>query len=269
MIPMGLTESLTQIGFTEYEARIYLALLQGNPATGYQLSKRSGVPRSMAYEALGRLDTRGAVLQTRDGKSTRYRPLPPEMLLARERAAHNRRIDELVQGLEDLYLSSEGDQLWSLTGREAVMAYATQQIQSAERELMLVLDDLALQSLGDHIGEAHDRGIRIHALLTGEGKLEVGESAHHPPLESELQELTEGLVVVKDAAEALISGADPNLTATITSNRNVVLIARQFVWMELFAQRVAAVLGSDVVERLIQDEPPRPKAAGRKKGEAG
>ncbi len=254
---MSLIQRLTQIGFTEYEARIYLALLQENPATGYQLSKLSGVPRSMAYEALGRLDTRGAVLQTSDGKSTRYRPLPPQMLLARERAEHNKRIDALVQGLEELFQAREGDQIWSITGREAVLAYAAQQIQSAERELMLVLDDLALHELEGYIGAAHARGIRLRTLLTGEGMLEYGETAHHPPLESELQELTDSLVVVLDAAEVLISGGGPLFSATITNNRNVVLIARQFVWMELFAQRAAAILGPEAVEELIKEQPQR------------
>jgi Cd2+/Zn2+-exporting ATPase len=252
---MSLVQGLTQIGFTESEARIYLALLQESPATGYQLSKRSGVPRSMAYEALGRLDTHGAVLQTTDGKTTRYRPLPPQMLLARERAEHTRRIDALVDGLEEHYRASEGDQLWSISGREAALAYATQQIQSAESELMLVLDDPALAELQEGIGEAHRRGVHVRTLLTGEGRLAYGETAHHPPLESEMQELRDSLVVVRDAMEALLAGGSPRFTATITNNRNIVLIARQFVWMELFAQRAAAILGAARTAELIKDEP--------------
>ena len=51
-----------------------------SPANGYQISKRSGVPRSMVYESLGRLYARGAVLTTGDEKSTLYRPLPPDVL---------------------------------------------------------------------------------------------------------------------------------------------------------------------------------------------
>lgn len=263
---MSLLQQLTQLGFTEYEARIYLALLQEYPATGYQLSKRSGVPRSMAYQALGRLDTRGAVLQTRDGKATRYRPLPPQMLLARERAEHNKRIDALVQGLEEVFQAREGDQIWTITGREAVLAYAAQQIQSAQRELMLVLDDPSLQDLESYIGEAHGRGIRIRTLLTGEGRLDFGETAHHPPLESELQELTDSLVVVLDGTEALISGGGPRFSATITNNHNVVLITRQFIWMELFAQRAAAILGTEALEELIKEQPQRGKVDSASEG---
>ena len=52
--------------------------------------------------------------------------------------------------------------------------------------------------------------------------------------------------------------SDPNflcelnleMTATVTRNPNLVLIARQFVWMELFTQRIYARLGQDLLDRL-------------------
>ena len=80
---MEFLTGLIRMGFTEYEAKVYLALLHDNPATGYQRSKKSGVPRSMVYEALGRLSVRGAVMETVEGRATLYRPLPPDVLLDR------------------------------------------------------------------------------------------------------------------------------------------------------------------------------------------
>ncbi len=43
---MNLQANLAAIGFTEYEAKVYLALLRDSPTTGYQLSKKAGVPRA-------------------------------------------------------------------------------------------------------------------------------------------------------------------------------------------------------------------------------
>ena len=252
---MDLVHELTGLGFTEYEARIYLALLQESPATGYQLSKRSGVPRSMAYETLGRLDARGVVMQSHDGTTTRYRPLPPETMLARERAVHARHLETLSRGLGQLFRASEGDRLWSISGREAVMAYAHEQLESAREELMLVLNDQALSVLATMVEVACKRGVRVRSLLTGEKTLACGEAAHHPPLESELQELNDSLVIVLDGREVLIAGGEPQFTATITNNRDLVLIARQFIWMELFAQRVYASLGEDALHELLSDKP--------------
>ncbi len=37
---------LEQLGLTQYEAKVYLALLSEHPATAYTISRRSGVPHS-------------------------------------------------------------------------------------------------------------------------------------------------------------------------------------------------------------------------------
>lgn len=180
---MDLLAGLAATGFTEYEAKTYLALLREHSATGYRLSKKSGVPRSMVYEALGRLHARGAVLETRDNRATHYRA--------------------------DLY---------------------------------------------EPIRAACDRGVSVSSLLTGDADLDCGRTARHSPAESELQELTGTLLVVADEREVLIAKSATETTATITRNPNLVLIARQFVWMELFAQRIYSRLGPDLLTRLDPDD---------------
>lgn len=249
---MDLLTDLMRIGFTEYEAKVYLALLSKHPATGYQLSKESGVPRSMVYETLKRLYGRGAALETVDGRSTLYSPLPPHILLEKHESEHRRRLESLKQGLDELYAGLPDDRVWSISGRATALAYAIQLIQKAQSELFFVLTDDDLEALRDEITLACERGIAVSTLLTGEGKLDCGSIAYHPPLESQLQGLTTTLLVAVDSVEALIASAAPKreTTATITRNANLVLIARQFVWMELFAQRIYARLGADLLARL-------------------
>ncbi|MBN1963783.1 MAG: TrmB family transcriptional regulator [Anaerolineae bacterium] len=247
---MTLLNTLVAVGFTEYEAKVYLALLQEYPTTGYQISKKAGVPRSMVYEALGRLAARGAVLESVEQRATLYRPLPPDALLDHYEQEQRRLIGSLRDGLRKLYAAQEEDHVWSFSGRRSVLAYATRLIQQAERELFLVLDDGGLAALRGEIEIAHTRGLKVSTLLTGEADLAYGEVAHHPPLESELQELTGALIVVADDTEVLIASGELDMVATTTHNRNVVLIARQFVWMELFAQRIYARLGLDLLARL-------------------
>jgi sugar-specific transcriptional regulator TrmB len=241
---------LGAIGFTEYEAKTYLALLRDYPATGYQISKQAGVPRSMVYEALGRLHRRGAVLETHDGRASLYRPLAPNLLLDQHEQEHRRLIALLRQGLTGIYVRRSEDRIWSISRRRSVLSYATQMIRLAEAELYLVLDDEDLEILREEIGSAAERGIEISVLLTGEGELAYGQVAHHAPLESELQELTRTLMVVADGQEVLIARTDTETMATITRNTDLVLIARQFIWMELFAQRIQARLGADLLARL-------------------
>jgi sugar-specific transcriptional regulator TrmB len=236
---LDLLASLTDIGLTEYEAKVYLALLREHPATGYQLSKLSGVPRSMVYTSLKRL-------------ATLYRPLPPDMLLDRHEAEHQALVEGLRRGLSAHYTASVDNHVWSINGRPAALSYAGQLICEAQRELFLVLTDEDVLALYEQITAACERDVEVNTLLTGEAMLDCGRVAFHPPLESELQELTTTLLVAQDDREVLIASASARqeTTATITRNADLVLIARQFVWMELFAQRIYARLGSDLLERL-------------------
>ncbi len=268
---MDLISSLASIGFTEYEARVYLALLANYPATGYQLSKQSGIPRSMVYEALGRLNARGAVLRVEEGRATLYRPVPPDSILDRHEQEQLRIIHQLRESLRRRYTAVEEDYLWSLAGRSAVIPYAVELIQSAQQELMLVLTDPDVETLQEPLKEGNRAGAALNILLTGSISLEpenfslpeMVRIAHHPPLESQLQQLSDLLVIVADGKACLIGTSDPNpdvaMTATFTNNRHLAYIVRQFVWMELFTQSLHSRLGHDVfhqfsaVEQVIFD----------------
>ena len=253
---IDLQNKLTQIGFTEYEAKVYLTLLKENPATGYQVSKTSGVPRSMVYETLSRLHGRGVVLETIEGRATLYRPLAPELLLSRHESEHAMLLSGLREGLTELYAEQLDDRVWSIEGRDASLSYAAAMIQQAQEELYLVIADEELAVLQSEIDAACKRGLGVNTLLTGEGQLDCGRVARHPPLESELQELTGTLLVAVEGGEVLVANTSTRrrVRATVTNNPDLVLIARQFVWMELFTQRIYTRLGSDLLERLEPDD---------------
>ncbi|MEJ2551645.1 MAG: helix-turn-helix domain-containing protein [Anaerolineales bacterium] len=251
---MDLKRGLTEIGFTEYEAKVYLALLGDNPATGYQISKDSGVPRSMVYETLSRLVGRGAVLESIEGRATLYRPVSPQLLLDRHEERQMRLIDNLREELQDVYTNTDEDHVWSIRNTSAVFTYAKQMLAEAKNEVYLVLNDEGLKALHEELAATSERGVSMCTLLTGQDLLPYGYVARHPPLESELQELTGTLMIVVDQAEALIADVGQETYATITKSNNLVLIARQFVWMELFAQRVYRQLGAGMLERLEPED---------------
>ena len=87
---MELLDVVKNLGFTEYEAKAYLALLLESPSTGYAVAKNSGVPRSKIYEVLENLTSRGDVLVS-PGEPPLYRALPAKDLIAmrKSRAEEN------------------------------------------------------------------------------------------------------------------------------------------------------------------------------------
>ena len=54
-------EELRKLGLTEYEAKVYEALLRAKTATGGQIAKASKVPHGKTYEALHSLSEKGLV----------------------------------------------------------------------------------------------------------------------------------------------------------------------------------------------------------------
>jgi HTH-type transcriptional regulator, sugar sensing transcriptional regulator len=250
MTDSHLIDQLIALGFTEYESKVYLALLGEHPATGYQIGKAAGIPRSMVYEALGRLEARGAVLKTLEEKAALYRPVSPETLLDRYAEESRIRIAALRSGLAPLYNRQDEGRLWNFSGRREALHYAADLIANATIELMLVLGDADVEELRGVLAAAAERGVQIGAMLTGSADFEIGQIVRHPPHETELHGMRETLIVVADEREFLIASGYQAANGTMTTNANMVMIARQFIWMELFAQRIFARLGEDLLTRL-------------------
>jgi sugar-specific transcriptional regulator TrmB len=80
MVNESLVAKMRELGFTANEAKAYLTLLRNNPATRYELSKSSGIPRSAIYDIISRLEHFGAVSAI-FSEPEQYIPLPPEQLL--------------------------------------------------------------------------------------------------------------------------------------------------------------------------------------------
>ena len=78
-----MVEELQRLGMSGYEAKAYVALVAaGGPLNGYEVAKRSGVPRSTVYETLAKLVGRGAAYEVRAGEDgVGYISLPPSALL--------------------------------------------------------------------------------------------------------------------------------------------------------------------------------------------
>ncbi len=68
-------QKLHGFGLTEYQARVYLALLDLGTATASQLPIPSGVPRTRIYGTMGQLHAKGLV-QILPEKPVRYRAVP-------------------------------------------------------------------------------------------------------------------------------------------------------------------------------------------------
>src|SRR4051812_36989577 len=114
----ALLPDLQRLGFSEYEARTYVSLLRGEPATAYEVSKNSGLPRANTYGALESLAKKGAV-QPISENPVRYAPVAPEVLLSRLSREVTGLCERLKQGLGNITAKPDTDIVWTVNGQDA------------------------------------------------------------------------------------------------------------------------------------------------------
>jgi predicted transcriptional regulator len=78
-------DTLEQLGFTAYEADLYLCLLENGALSAYDLAERTGLYRQACYDALNRMREKGVVTQRRDGRRQLFAAASPEILLEQVR----------------------------------------------------------------------------------------------------------------------------------------------------------------------------------------
>lgn len=144
-------ESAKSLGFTEYEAKLYLALASRSSAiTVEELSRASKVPYTKAYSVLSALTQRG-LAEVMRGKPATYRIVEPEKALAslKETMTSNisKAYEEVVSTLlrirsESSYDNGHGAS-WNISGKRNVLNKLTEETEHAMHSVDIVLPDLA------------------------------------------------------------------------------------------------------------------------------
>ena len=130
---------LANLGFTEYEAKTYLALLQQSPLTGYAVARASGVPRSKIYEVLGNLVARGDVLVSY-GEPVQYAPRPVGELIETRRQTAEKQLSAAEQGLEQFARQQPPtDLIWDIRGRDEILFRLREVTSRAKRQILMEL----------------------------------------------------------------------------------------------------------------------------------
>ncbi len=183
-----LSRLLGKLGFTEYEAKTYLALLEQSPLTGYAVARVSGVPRSKIYEVLAGMVERGDVLVSY-GEPVQYAPRPPQELIAARREATARILAEAEQGLEQ-YAQVEPfrDLIWDIRGRVEIMRRLREVLGRAKHHILLEIWAEDAVELREALTAAAQRGVTITVMTYGDLDLPFAQVYWHDPGAQEITE---------------------------------------------------------------------------------
>lgn len=246
-------EKLGSLGFSEYEAKAYLALLRQSPATGYQVSKASGVPRSMIYEVLGKLVTRGAAMTLHKEGANKYAPVPAADFLNQLRNEHERLVTSLKDDLQSAGATSALEYVWNIDGHDHVMAKAVEMIDEASEDVYLSLMPQTFPTVRPALAAAVERGVRVVLYSTEDLDLPGGRVVVSPVPERASERLAGlWLIMVVDGREALIGEllTENHARASWTGSPLFVFVAEHHLRTDLYLPRVLALLGDEGLDLI-------------------
>lgn len=170
-----ITELLKELGLKEYEAQVFVALTRISHGSAREISELSDVPRPRVYDAGEQLAERGLV-EVRQSKPQIYRAIPVADAVEVLRKQYDERFETLANSLSEWESDSGPDEtltgVWSLTGSETIARRATEIVDAANDEVVVLFgaaisDEIGISSLDtdplvERLRTATDRGVAVY-----------------------------------------------------------------------------------------------------------
>jgi len=176
----SIVQKLKELRLTEYESKVYCALVEGGALTAEEISRASGVPLTRVYSVLEGLQLKNMVVEVA-GRPKKFEALQPRIAM-RNYVAHVRSMTEeelrrleekareLSTALESIYWSkrlgpSSTEVLRQLASLSEMEGYTKLLISTAEREVCILTYLFTwLDIIKEELSEALGRGVEVKVL---------------------------------------------------------------------------------------------------------
>lgn len=198
-------ELLERLGLTQYESRLYVALVIRGYGDSATLAEAAGIPRTSAYKVLEGLCQKGYAFST-GGKPSIFKPQPIPETVQRLKSI----IDEVFEKLDKLHdtiaTHGEPELVYLLWGRERTVAKIGEMLDQSTESFILTTPQVSAirDELAKKIQSAVKRGVAVTFITAPAQK--IPEGVRHIPLRNIL-----ATDVLADGSRALL--ATPGLEA--------------------------------------------------------
>lgn len=234
---------LKSVGLSEYEAKVYIALLaEGEPMNGYEVAKSSGVPRSTIYEVLAKLVTRGAAVQVHGvGRSTEsFAALPIGAFIDGYRGRLSKTLDGLADALPRVAAKGRTYLVQKLSGRADVVQRINDVMNRAQSHIWLQIWPDIAADVRQTTEERCTKGIEVTTVMFGESGGFPGRIVSHEYLSPAVTAEKLGcrlFLAVADHQEVVIAAAEGDVWRGMWSDDlSVTLLAAEHVRYDMTIQ---------------------------------
>jgi sugar-specific transcriptional regulator TrmB len=247
-----LANELQALGFSDYEARTYIALLQSHPATAYEVSKLSGLPRSNTFGALESCTKKGAVQPVSEAP-VRYVPVDPRVLLSRiadDTSAHCAR---LASRLAQIKVDESRDFVWTIDGEKKVNAKISEIISAAKVHIWIKAHQTLIDEHYPELRAAAARGVSIMVILFGDDadRFRFGEHVRvylHEGNGVRVGNADNLFTITTDFNTALTAKMQGDVHAAYTRNESIVTMAESLLRHDMYLAEIFQRFGPQIDE---------------------
>jgi sugar-specific transcriptional regulator TrmB len=103
---MSITQTLTNLGFSANEAKVYLAALEMGVSSAQEIAKKAKLKRTTAYSILQNLANRGVVIVSKEKGKNRFVAENPQNIV-KQFAEYQKNLEKALPQLEAIYNKKE------------------------------------------------------------------------------------------------------------------------------------------------------------------
>lgn len=253
-------EQLQRTGLSGYEAKAYTVLLAaGVPLNGYEVAKRSGVPRSTVYEVLRKLLSRGLAFEVRAEEGTAYLPLQAETLVSRLRREFEESASFLEEALRSVSTPPQATVMHHLRDRGSVLERAREIIRTAREDLWLSMWPEEAEELGSELPEAERKGVEVFLLVFDQNPHQYAVRTYPHRFFSPDTVLERVgcrlLVAVSDRRRVLIGGAaGGDVWGVYSEDPALILVCVEYIRHDISYQTICERIGADEIDEIYRHE---------------
>lgn len=218
-------ELLMKFGLTRQEASIYILLLLEGSLNGYEVSKRSGISRSNAYNALAGLVEKGAAYVIEE-QAVRYLPVAIEELTKNKIELLTRAADTLKKQLPKR--REETENYITIKGKRQIEDKLRNLIADTKERIYLSFSSERMKQYELLLQKLIDTNIKVVIITDSPFTLE-GATVYYG------EKKTEQLRVISDSCYVLTGNIQDeyNATCLYSSNNNLVEVFKEALANEI------------------------------------
>ena len=250
---VNIVNLMGELGFSEYEARAYVSLLQENPVTAYEAAKNGGLPTAKIYQVLAKLLDKGVVLELVESGKKRYVPMDPDEFIARQRVRMNTHLSSLKREMEKNKVETNVSYIWNINDREEFLQQAEMMISRAEKSLLISLCEEEMAALYGSLKVKEEQGLSLAVVLFGDTPYNLNPLFYHPladTLQSEKGGRNFSLVADSGLAMAATIMDDKTVEGAWSGNRGFVTVTEDYIKHDIYIMKIVNRFDDELIEKF-------------------